>query len=80
MISEIPDNDTRLLTNITDIYALHQLINEPPRTTEISATLLDVVFNNCPDNVVCSGQGHPTTVFCKISVRRSKKCLEFSID
>ena len=24
-------------------------------------------------------QGHPTTVFCETSVRRSKKCLEFSI-
>ena len=24
-------------------------------------------------------QGQPTTVFCKISVRRSKYCLEFSI-
>ena len=24
-------------------------------------------------------QGHPTTVFCKISVRRSKYCLEFFI-
>ena len=24
-------------------------------------------------------QGYPTTVFCKISVRRSKYCLEFSI-
>ena len=24
-------------------------------------------------------QGHPTTVFCKISVRRSKYCLESSI-
>ena len=24
-------------------------------------------------------QGHPTTTFCKISVRRSKYCLEFSI-
>ena len=23
-------------------------------------------------------QGHPTTVFCEISVRRSKYCLEFS--
>ena len=23
--------------------------------------------------------GHPTTVFCKISVRRSEDCLEFSI-
>ena len=25
-----------------------------------------------------SGQGHPMTVFCKISVRKSKFCLEFS--
>ena len=24
-------------------------------------------------------QGHPTTVFCKIALRRSKYCLEFSI-
>ena len=24
-------------------------------------------------------QGHPTNVFCKISTRRSKYCLEFSI-
>ena len=24
-------------------------------------------------------QGHPTTVFCKICVRRSKYCLEFFI-
>ena len=24
-------------------------------------------------------QGHPTTLFCKVSVRRSKNCLEFSI-
>ena len=26
-----------------------------------------------------SSQGHPKTVFCKISVRRSKYCVEFSI-
>ena len=25
----------------------------------------------------CLSQGHPTTVFCKISVRTSKYCLEF---
>ena len=28
--------------------------------------------------VVFHNSGHPTTVFCKISVRRSKFCLEFS--
>ena len=39
---------------------------------------------SCPGNVVhllfmqvC--QGHPTTVFCKISVRGRENCLEFSI-
>ena len=30
-------------------------------------------------NILYKYQGHPTTVFCKISVRRSKYCLEFSI-
>ena len=28
---------------------------------------------------VCLKQGRPTTVFCQISVRRSKDCLDFSI-
>ena len=48
----------RMTTNITDIYGLNQLINEPTRITENSANLLDVVFTNCPDNVVCSGVLH----------------------
>ena len=30
------DNDTRKLVSITDIYGLHQLINEPTRITETS--------------------------------------------
>ena len=30
-------------------------------------------------NVIELRQGHRTTVFCKISVRRSKNCLQFSI-
>ena len=58
MISEIPDNDTRLLTNIADVYGLHQLISEPTRLTENSSTLLDVIFTNCPQNIVCSGVLH----------------------
>ena len=28
----------------------------------------------------CKGQGQLTTAFCKMSVRRSKNCLEFSIE
>ena len=39
-----------------------------------------IVFNTqIYKNVICMNQGHPTTTFCKISVRRSKYCLEFSI-
>ena len=30
-------------------------------------------------SLILYSQGHPTTVFCKISLRRSKYCLEFSI-
>ena len=52
------DNDTRNLTSITDVYGLHQLITEPTRITEKSATLIDVIFTNCPDKVSCSGVRH----------------------
>ena len=31
------------------------------------------------DDELDKQQGHPTTVFCEISVQRSKYCLEFSI-
>ena len=30
-------------------------------------------------HLIPKAQGHPMTVFCKISIRRSKNCLEFSI-
>ena len=35
--------------------------------------------NRQQKHVALRNQEHPTTLFCKISVRRSKKCLEFSI-
>ena len=37
---------------------MHQLISEPTRITEKSSTLIDVIFTNCPDRVVCSGVSH----------------------
>ena len=52
------DNDTRKLVSITDIYGLHQLINEPTRITETSQTLIDLIYTNCPDKIVCSGVRH----------------------
>ena len=58
MIATRYDNDTRKLVSVTDIYGLQQLITEPTRITPTSATLIDVIFTNCPDRVVCSGVRH----------------------
>ena len=52
------DSDTRKLLTITDVYGLQQLITEPTRITETSATLIDLIFTNCPDKVLCSGVRH----------------------
>ena len=49
---------TNLLTSITDVYSLHQLIREPTRITSSSSTLIDLIFTNCPDKMVCSGLSH----------------------
>ena len=57
IISNI-DNNTRLLNEVADIYGLHQLITEPTRITQNTSTLIDVVFTNCPDIIVCSGVKH----------------------
>ena len=52
------DNDTRKLMSITDVYGLQQLITEPTRITPTSATLIDVIYTNCPDKIACSGVCH----------------------
>ena len=52
------DNNTCKLMSITDIYGLPQLITEPTRITPTSATLIDVIYTSCPDNVVCLGVCH----------------------
>ena len=52
------DNNSRRLTSITDLYSLHQFINKPTRVTETSSTLIDLIFTNCQDRVVCSGVSH----------------------
>ena len=53
------DNGTvKALLNITDIYGLEQLINEPARITPSTSTLIDLIFTNRPENVYCSGVSH----------------------
>ena len=45
--------------DIVNIYGLQQLLNEPTRITPMSATLIiDVIYTNCPDKVVCLGVPH----------------------
>ena len=58
MASSNCDNNTRLLSEIVDIYGIEQLIKEPTRVTETTSTLLDLIYTNCPDRVVCSGVSH----------------------
>ena len=55
MASTNYDNNVRQLINIADIYGLHQLISEPTRITDKSSTLIDLIYTNCPERVVCSG-------------------------
>ena len=35
-----------------------KFITEPTRITPTSATLIDIIYTNCPDKVVCSGVRH----------------------
>jgi hypothetical protein len=52
------DHSSRLLIDIAELYNLSQQINEPNRTTDSSSTLIDHIFTNNPDKVVCSGVSH----------------------
>ena len=52
------DRNSRLLTDIADLYGMHQLINEPTRITESSSTIIDHIFTNTPDKIVSSGVSH----------------------
>ena len=49
------DSNTRRLCEITDLFGLQQLITEPTCITETSSTLIDLIFTNYADRVVCSG-------------------------
>ena len=52
------DHSSRVLMDIIGLYNLSQLINEPTRVTDFSSTLIDHIFTNTPDKVVCSGVSH----------------------
>ena len=52
------DNDTRKLMSGTDVFGLDQLLTEQTKVTETAATLMDLIFVNCPEKVVCSDVLH----------------------
>ena len=58
MIPTRYDNNTQKLKNIADVYGLQQLITEPTRITQTSATCIDLIYTNCADKIVCSGVRH----------------------
>ena len=58
LASPTPDVNTRHLLEISDLYGLKQLIDEPTRITESSSTLIDLIYTNYTDRVSCSGVSH----------------------
>ena len=52
------DNGARKLVSITDVYGLHQLINEPTRITETSQTLIDLIYTLSRQNCVLYRSTH----------------------
>ena len=50
------------LSNLSDVYGLHQLINTPTGVKSASSTLTDVIFTNYLDRVVCSSVSHVSLV------------------
>ena len=52
------DTNTRRLCEISDLYGFQQVITEPTRLTESLSTLIDLIYTNYVDRVVCSGVSH----------------------
>ena len=58
LASPTPDANTRRLLEISDLYGLEQLINEPTRVTESTSTLIDLIYTSYTDRVGGSGVSH----------------------
>ena len=58
-VSKTPlDNQTRKLQFLCSLYQFDQLINEPTRVTPTSASLIDLILTNKPENISQSGVVH----------------------
>ena len=74
------DMPTKSLTSLYEMYQMSQLINEARRVTEQTATLIDHVVTNRPENISYSGVVHTgmsdhTLVFAirKINIVKKEK-------
>ena len=54
----LSDTNSYLLSDMTELYGLQQLINEPVRVTDTTSTLGDLIYTNYDNKVVCSGVCH----------------------
>ena len=52
------DTQTKSLTSLYEVYQMSQLINEATRVTEQTATLIDHIVTNKPENISCYGVIH----------------------
>ena len=53
-----PDTYTNRIIFLNNLYQMVNLINEPTRVTETSASTIDLILSNTPENIVSSGVSH----------------------
>ena len=53
-----PDACTNRITSLNNLYQMVNFINEPTRVTETSASTIDLILSNTPENIVSSGVSH----------------------
>ena len=53
-----PDTYTNRIIFLNNLYQMVNLINEPTRVTEASASTIDLILSNTPENIVSSGVSH----------------------
>ena len=54
----VPDAHTCKIQLLCSLYQIHQLIKESTRLTPMSATLIDLILTNRPENISRSGVRH----------------------
>ena len=54
MIATRYDNNTQKLKSIADVYGLQQLITEPTRITQTSATCIDLILHQLCGQKLCA--------------------------